>query len=203
MIAIIDYGMGNLLSVNKALAKLGYSSEVTSDPRTACSARGIIIPGVGAFADAIRNLNKSGLSHAVIEAAAKGVPLLGICLGFQLLFTTSFENGEHRGLDIIRGEVLRLPNRVKVPQMGWNQVKISRESPLLVGVPDNAFFYFVHSYYVSSQDEDAAVGETTYGCRFTSVVSRENVYGVQFHPEKSSTTGQIILKNFGELVNRC
>lgn len=200
MIAIVDYGMGNLLSVANALAKLGFSARVTDRPEEILSAPGVILPGVGAFADCIKLLRKTGLDETVIECVSKGTPLLGICLGFQLLFSVSYENGEHKGLDIFKGEVKRLPGGVKVPHMGWNQLEIGNRSPLLNGIEDDTFFYFVHSYYVEPEDEEVITASTTYGCRFTSMVGKGNVFGTQFHPEKSSSKGLIILKNFGEMV---
>ena len=202
MIAIIDYGMGNLKSVENAFAKIGLAARVTDSPQEILSAAGVILPGVGAFADCIKCLRETGLDQIVIECAGKGTPLLGICLGFQVLFSVSYENGEHRGLDIFKGEVKRLPGGIKVPHMGWNQLEIKNRSPLLEGVEDASFFYFVHSYYVEPEDAQVITATTTYGCRFTSMVGKDNVHGVQFHPEKSSTKGLGILKNFGEMVKR-
>jgi len=200
MITIVDYGMGNLLSVENAFAKIGFAVRVTDKPEEILSAAGVVLPGVGAFSDAVKCLRRTGLDEAVIECAAMGVPLLGICLGFQLMFSVSFEDGEYRGLDIFSGEVRRLSGRVKVPHMGWNQVEIENQSPLLEGVEDGTFFYFVHSYYVKPEDENIITASTTYGSRFTSMVGKDNVFGIQFHPEKSSSKGLIILKNFGEMV---
>lgn len=202
MIAIIDYGMGNLKSVENAFAKIGLAARVTDSPQEILSAAGVILPGVGAFADCIKCLRETGLDQIVIECAGKGTPLLGICLGFQVLFSVSYENGEHRGLDIFKGEVKRLPGGIKVPHMGWNQLEIRNRSSLLEGVEDASFFYFVHSYYVEPEDAQVITATTTYGCRFTSMVGKDNVHGVQFHPEKSSTKGLGILKNFGEMVKR-
>ena len=202
MIAIIDYGMGNLKSVENAFAKIGLAARVTDSPQELLLAAGVILPGVGAFADCIKYLRETGLDQIVIECAGKGTPLLGICLGFQVLFSVSYENGQHRGLDIFKGEVKRLPGGIKVPHMGWNQLEIKNRSPLLEGVEDASFFYFVHSYYVEPEDAQVITATTTYGCRFTSMVGKDNVHGVQFHPEKSSTKGLGILKNFGEMVKR-
>ena len=202
MIAIVDYGMGNLKSVENAFAKIGLAARVTDSPQEILSAAGVILPGVGAFADCIKCLRETGLDQIVIECAGKGTPLLGICLGFQVLFSVSYENGEHRGLDIFKGEVKRLPGGIKVPHMGWNQLEIRNRSSLLEGVEDASFFYFVHSYYVEPEDAQVITATTTYGCRFTSMVGKDNVHGVQFHPEKSSTKGLGILKNFGEMVKR-
>jgi glutamine amidotransferase len=200
MIAIIDYGAGNLSSVANALAKLGQKTRIIDNPRDVVSAAGIILPGVGAFETSIRCLRKSGMDQAILECLAKEVPLLGICLGFQMLFSVSYENGEHQGLEIFPGAVRRLPAGVKVPHMGWNQLEIENPSPLLRGIEDKSFFYFVHSYYVEPEDPALITAYTTYGCHFTSMVGRGNVYGVQFHPEKSSDLGLLLLKNFGEMV---
>ena len=201
MIAIVDYGMGNLQSVANAFTKLGFPVKVTGSSEEITSAAGVVLPGVGAFQDAIQCLRKTGLDEAVIECAANKVPLLGICLGFHMLFSVSYENGEHKGLDIFQGEVKKLPGGVKIPHMGWNQLEIENQSPLLQGVKEDTYFYFVHSYYVQPEDKSLVTAATTYGCRFTSMVGKENVHGVQFHPEKSSSEGLIILKNFGEMVN--
>jgi len=200
MIAIINYGMGNLCSVANAFAKLGVETLITDDPKEITSAKGVILPGVGAFKDAINCLRSRGLDKVVIDCAQSGIPLLGICLGFHMLFSVSYENGEYQGLDIFPGKVKRLPGSVKVPHMGWNRIEINNSSPLLKGVEDNSYFYFVHSYYVEPEDKDLVTTFTTYGCRFASMAGMDNVYGIQFHPEKSSTNGLTILKNFGEMV---
>lgn len=200
MIAIIDYGAGNLSSVSNAFAKLGQTTRVIDNPKDVVSAAGVILPGVGAFETSIRCLRKSGMDLAILECLAKGVPLLGICLGFQMLFSVSYENGEHQGLGIFPGAVRRLPAGVKVPHMGWNQLEIETPSPLLKGIEDNSFYYFVHSYYVEPEDPALVTTYTTYGCHFASMVGRGNVHGVQFHPEKSSDLGLLLLKNFGEMV---
>lgn len=203
MIAIIDYGMGNLRSVQKGFEKVGFEAIITQDRKTLRDAEGLILPGVGAFGDAMKNLRAAGLDLAIKEAVAAGKPLLGICLGMQLLLSASQENGWHEGLGIIPGTVRRLPAGVKVPHMGWNQVEIARETPLLEGVPSGAFFYFVHSYYVDPEDKSFLITTTDYGLRFPSIFGRGNVFGIQFHPEKSSKLGLQILKNYGELVMRC
>lgn len=200
MIAIVDYGMGNLSSVANAFLKLDFDVQVTDDPKQIISAAGVVLPGVGAFKDAIKCLRDTGLDEAVTECAEKGVPLLGICLGFHMFFSISYENGEHKGLDIFPGEVKKLPGGVKIPHMGWNQIEIENGSSLLEGVEDKTYYYFVHSYYVEPEDKQIITTSTSYGCRFTSMVSKNNVYGVQFHPEKSSSKGMIILQNFGEMV---
>jgi glutamine amidotransferase len=203
LIAIIDYGMGNLRSVQKAFEKVGYRAEVVQEPGRVGQARGIVLPGVGAFRDAMENLKAAGLDQAVKEAVAAGKPFLGICLGLQLLFEISEEFGSTPGLGIFPGWVRRLRWGVKIPHMGWNSVYFQKETPLTRGISDGAQFYFVHSYYVDPGEQDLVAGVTTYGQPFTSMVNRGNVFGIQFHPEKSSTLGLKILQNFGELVAKC
>lgn len=203
MIAIIDYGMGNLRSVEKAIAQVGYEPKVTNDVAVVKNARGIILPGVGAFADAMENLEKHDLINTIQNVIAEGKPFLGICLGLQLLFSGSEENGWHEGLDIFSGKVKRLPGGVKIPHMGWNQIEIVKESAITKDISQKSNFYFVHSYHVSPDDRGIIATTTDYGINFTSIVSKDNVYGIQFHPEKSSTLGLRILKNFGELVEKC
>jgi len=204
-VVIVDYGMGNLLSVQKAFLSMGVDAEISNDPRKIVKAKGIVLPGVGAFADAMKNLKAAGADDAIRNAVLKGVPFLGICLGLQLIFSVSFEDGEHKGLNMVPGEVRRLPGGVKVPHMGWNQIKIKnkRECPILKDIEDESFFYFVHSFYVNPLNEEVIVATTEYGIEFCSVISEKNIFGVQFHPEKSSLLGLRILKNFGELVKRC
>lgn len=203
MIAIIDYGMGNLRSVQKGFEKVGVEAVVAGDPSRVEEAAGVVLPGVGAFADAMANLREAGLEEAIHRAVAAGKPFLGICLGQQLLFEASEEWGHAKGLGIFPGMVRRLPDNLKVPHMGWNQVEIVRPNPLLEGIPGGSSFYFVHSYAVDPADEDLVLTLTEYGVRFASVVGRENVYGIQFHPEKSSALGLRILENFGRVVKRC
>lgn len=202
MLAIIDYGMGNLHSVQKGLEKSGYQALITGSPGDIARASGLVLPGVGAFEDAMNNLTRSGLVDVIKDAAREGKPLLGICLGMQLLFTNSEENGRHRGLDLISGQVVKfnLSPTMKVPHMGWNQIENTGECQVLKGIPSGAYFYFVHSYYVVPDDARVVGAVTNYGLNFTSVVGKENIFGVQFHPEKSSEIGLQILKNFGELV---
>lgn len=203
MIAVIDYGMGNLRSVYKALEKEGYSAKITRDPEEVEEACGVILPGVGAFRDAMANLTRTGLDRAVKRAIEEGKPFLGICLGLQLLFEESEEFGSTRGLGIFPGRVRRISWGVKTPHMGWNQVQLKRETPLAQGIPSGTYFYFVHSYYVDPAEEDLVAGVTDYGKVFPSVVGRGKVWGIQFHPEKSSALGLKILQNFGELVAKC
>lgn len=201
MIAIIDYGMGNLRSVQKAFQRVGCQAEIVQDPAAVEAAPAVVLPGVGAFADAMENLKKSGMIEAIHRAINSGKPFLGICLGHQLLFESSVEFGTTRGLGIFPGTVKRFPGGdLKVPHMGWNQVEIAKPSQLLEGVPAGAAFYFVHSYYVEPADPELAVTLTEYGLKFASVVGRNNVFGIQFHPEKSSTLGLRILENFGKMV---
>lgn len=203
MIAIIDYGMGNLRSVQKGFEKAGVNAFVTTDPADVEKAGGVVLPGVGAFADAMASLNKTGLSGAVYNAVKAEKPVLGICLGHQLLFEASEEWGCHEGLGIFPGLVQRLPDSLKVPHMGWNQIEIQKPDPLLEGIPGGTSFYFVHSYVANPRDAELILTLTEYGTCFASAVARRNIYGIQFHPEKSSTLGLKILKNFGRVVQRC
>lgn len=200
MIEIIDYGMGNLRSVQKSLQSLGYKAAITSDPEKIASADGVILPGVGAFADAISNLKSSEMVEAISKVVQDGKPFLGICLGMQLLMSASEENGWHHGLGLIEGEVLKIPSTVKVPHMGWNSLAINQNHQLLSGIQENSYFYFVHSYYVQPKNREYIVASTQYGIDYCSVIAKDNIMGVQFHPEKSSSLGQIILKNFGEMI---
>ena len=203
MIAIIDYGMGNLRSVEKGFEKVGVRAGIVGDPEEVDRAAGVVLPGVGAFADAMDNLARSGMDLAVKRAAADGRPLLGICLGLQLMFEASEEWGYNRGLGIFPGLVRRLPEGLKVPHMGWNQVRFRGSQPIFEGVPDNSAFYFVHSYYVDPGRDSISIGITDYGLEFTSAVGLKNIYAIQFHPEKSSALGLRILRNFGGIVERC
>ena len=200
MIAVVDYGVGNLFSLVSSLRFIGVRAEVTADERVLRQAGGIILPGVGAFADAREKLRTSGLEPVVREEVAKGKPFLGICLGMQMLFERSCEYGVHEGLGFIPGEVvpLRLPEGMKVPHMGWNSLQILRECPLLAHVSNGEYVYYVHSYYATGcAEHTAAVSE--YGVPVTGVVARGNVYGTQFHPEKSGDTGLMILRAFKEI----
>ena len=200
MIAVVDYGVGNLFSLVSSLRFIGVRAEVTADERVLRKADGIILPGVGAFADAREKLRTSGLEPGVREEVAKGKPFLGICLGMQMLFERSCEYGVHEGLGFIPGEVvpLRLPEGMKVPHMGWNSLQILRECPLLAHVSNGEYVYYVHSYYATGcAAHTAAVSE--YGVPVTGVVARGNVYGTQFHPEKSGDTGLMILRAFKEI----
>lgn len=198
MIAIVDYDAGNLKSVEKALVRLGEQPVVSRDPRVIGTADKVILPGVGAFGDARKNLDRFGLTGAVKEVAAKGIPLLGICLGMQLLFTASEESPGVSGLDILPGSILRIPSSdgLKIPHMGWNSLEIREESRLFAGIPQESYVYFVHSYYLKADREDDVAAAAWYGIRIHAAVESGNVYGCQFHPEKSSKVGLAILKNF-------
>ena len=222
MIAIIDYGMGNLRSVQKAFEAAGHQAVVTRERRILNDASHLVLPGVGAFADCMANLEQYGLIEPIRTAIARGKPFLGICLGLQLLFTESEEFGLHKGLDLVPGRVKRFPwglapaqapapclrdgqapaepqpvPRLKVPHMGWNALTITREAPPLRGVETGAHFYFVHSYYVEPSDPSVACTMTEYGIPFVSSIWRDNVFACQFHPEKSQTVGLRIVRNFG------
>ena len=203
MIAIIDYGMGNLRSVQKAFAAVGEEAVVTRRPETIDSASHLVLPGVGAFPDCMANLDRYGLVEPIRKGIQSGKPFLGICLGLQLLFTESEEFGVHKGLDLIPGKVRRFPAPIdasgqplKVPHMGWNAVKVSRQAPPLQGLPDDTYMYFVHSYYVEPSDPSTIATTTEYGRSFASSVWRDNVFACQFHPEKSQSAGLRIVKNF-------
>lgn len=203
MIAVIDYGMGNLRSVEKALQSLGYDAQITSDPETVKKAERAVLPGVGAFADCYRGLECSGLKDAVMEYIASGRPMLGICVGMQLLFDRSLEFGEHKGLGVFRGTVDKFPDEItkhgmKIPQMGWNVIDKKKEHPLLDGISTGDYFYFVHSYCVKAEEAGVEALTCDYGINFTAMVIRDNVAATQFHPEKSQKMGLHLLKNFGE-----
>jgi len=202
MIAIVDYGMGNLRSVEKGFLKVGLNARVVSDPRAVDNAQGVVLPGVGAFRDCMKNLKGMSLIESVVRSIRKGKPYLGICLGLQVLFTGSEEFGIHKGFDILKGKVVRFQINLKVPHMGWNNVKIQRRPPIFDGIQDKAFFYFVHSFYVVPDDNDVVATTTDYGITFASMVWKENIFATQFHPEKSQETGLRILKNFGDFVRK-
>jgi len=201
MIAIIDYGLGNLSSVKYALDRLGEPCALTSDPAEIAAAAGVILPGVGAIGQAMERLRQMELLAVTRQAALSGRPFLGICLGLQLLFSHSEEHGGHDGLDIIKGRTTRFPRGLTVPHMGWNQVRQDRPSPLFEGIADQSFFYFAHSYYVVPEQGRATIGTSEYGGDFTSAVQQEMVFGVQFHPEKSSRPGAAMLRNFCRLCS--
>ena len=196
MIAIIDYGLGNLESVKYALDRLGVASALTSDAAEIAAAPGVILPGVGAFGRAMQKFRELKLVEAARQAAASGRPFMGICLGLQLLFSESAEHGRYEGLDLIGGKVVRFAEGLTVPHMGWNEVRPEKPSPLLDGIDDDSFFYFAHSYYVAPDDPAVVIGSTDYGGRFASAVQKGNVFGTQFHPEKSGPVGLRMLRNF-------
>ncbi len=200
MIAIIDYGMGNLRSVQKGFEKLGFAAEVTSDPRVLLEAEKVVLPGVGAFPDCMRNLEEGGFVEPILRVIREGRPFLGICLGLQLLFTESEEFGLHRGLDVIPGVVRRFPSGQKVPHMGWNSVEHTGDLAIFDGVPSAAHFYFVHSYYPATTDSSLAVATCTYGVTFPAAVGRGPLFATQFHPEKSQRWGIRLLENFAAFV---
>lgn len=198
-ITIIDYGMGNLRSVQKAIEKCGAEAKISTDPREIADAEKVILPGVGAFRDAIDALKQHDMVSVIHDVVAAKKPLLGICLGLQLLFDVSYEDGEFEGLGIIPGKVVKfdLPKEFKIPHMGWNQLSSRVDNnPLLKKISPEAWFYFVHSYYVVPTDDSWTSGRTDYGGEFTSMVWNDNVLATQFHPEKSQTSGLQLLKNF-------
>jgi glutamine amidotransferase len=200
MIAIIDYGAGNLRSVRNALVHLGAGVITASAPDQLAGADKIVLPGVGAFGAGINALRAAGFEEPIIQAAEAGVPLIGICLGMQYLFESSDEMGDHRGLGLLRGRVTRFPaDGPKVPHIGWNQLHIRRAGDLLAGVENGAYVYFVHSYYVGVTDPMDVLATTNYGIDYASVVGRGNIFGIQPHPEKSQSVGLRILKNFVEM----
>lgn len=198
-LAIVDYGAGNLRSVQKALEKLGHSAKLTSDPDEVVDAPGVILPGVGAARGIMGGLRRSGLVEPIRQAVRNGKPFLGICMGLQVLMTLSDE-GDEPCLDLVPGRVRRLPEGLKVPHMGWNSVRFVAEHPIWSGIPDGTYFYFVHSYYVEPHDRGSVLGETEYGLWFPAALAAGNVIGTQFHPEKSGTTGIRIYDNFARLV---
>jgi imidazole glycerol phosphate synthase, glutamine amidotransferase subunit len=202
MIAIIDYGVGNLASVNKAFSFIGYDSKITSDHSEILSADKVVLPGVGAFADAMYNLAKTDMISTIKQVVKKGTPLLGICLGMQLLFDYSTEGGEKvEGLGLLKGSVNQFPldMGLKVPHMGWNSLDISQDEGIFKGVRQKSYVYFVHSYYLTAENPSDVAAACEYGIRFDAAVCRENVMGTQFHPEKSGDVGLGILKNFAEI----
>ena len=206
MIAIIDYGMGNLRSVQKGFERVGFEAVVTADREKVLEADKIVLPGVGAFPDCMRNLEEGGFIEPLLRVIREGRPFLGICLGLQLLFTESEEFGVHQGLNVIPGRVVRFPEgmaesgeALKVPHMGWNQLAVRRRPAAFDGIEEGANFYFVHSFYVAPEDTAVVATTTTYGIEFCSAIWKDNVVATQFHPEKSQEKGLTILKNFGEM----
>lgn len=207
MIAVIDYGMGNLRSVVKGFEKVGATASVTADPAQVAAADGVVLPGVGAFGMAMEHLQAAGMTEVIQQVIAADKPFLGICLGLQLLFEESEEFGPVKGLGVLAGKVLRFfpqgaPAGVKIPHMGWNVLNMrTPRSPLLANLPADEHYYFVHSYYVAPQDTQVIAAETDFGgFNFTSVITRNNLFACQFHPEKSGSMGLQILKNFRDIV---
>ena len=208
-IAVVDYGVGNLRSVHKALEATGAQAEIVTSPMGLTAARGIVLPGVGAFGDAAANLRAARFEAPLLDAVSRGVPLLGICVGMQLLFDESEEMGRHQGLCVVSGRVVRFPDGaagpdgrlLKVPQIGWNQLRHGGHDPLLAGVPDGAYAYFVHSYYCAPDDSACAIATTDFALSYASVIRRGMVWGIQCHPEKSQAVGLRILRNFVEIVH--
>lgn len=200
MIAIIDYGLSNLRSVQRAFAQVGVDAQIVTEPTPLRDASGAVIPGVGAFGQAMANLRERGFVDAIHEFVASGKPFGGICLGMQLLFERSEELGQHQGLGWLKGEVKRFTGDVLVPHIGWNQIHRTRETPLLTGICDDSYAYFVHSYYCVPSDPSLVCATTDYGLDFASVVARDNIYAFQFHPEKSQAVGLQMMKNFSRLA---
>ncbi|WP_298271855.1 imidazole glycerol phosphate synthase subunit HisH [Geobacter sp.] len=204
-IAIIDYGMGNLRSVQKGFEKVGFEAMVTADPKVVLEAEKVVLPGVGAFRDCMRNLEQGGFVEPILKVIRDGRPFLGICVGMQLLFTDSVEFGLYQGLNVIPGHVLRFPEgmreggeELKVPHMGWNQLSIKRRPPAFAEVEDGANVYFVHSYYEMPDDAGVIAATCTYGVEFCAAIWKDNIVATQFHPEKSQAVGLSILKNFAQ-----
>ena len=201
MIAIIDYGMGNLRSVQKAIEAVGQQAVVTCDPDRVRAASRVILPGVGAFADAASELRRTGLGEAFIDAVAAGKPCLGVCLGLQLLFDWSDEDGRHEGLGLLPGGVVRFASApgLKVPHMGWNRLRVVRPSPILTGLDADPSVYFVHSYHAAPSDPNDLIAESDHGGPFAAMVGRDNLIGCQFHPEKSQRVGLAMYANFAAI----
>ncbi len=195
-LVIVDYGAGNLRSVARAVTHAGGEPLITSSGRDVEGAEALIVPGVGAAADTMRNLRRHALVEPIREYVASGRPFLGVCMGQQALFEVSEEGGEHPCLGVLRGRVVRLPEGLKVPHMGWNRVRIVRPNAIFEGIPDRSYFYFVHSYYPRPDDAEIVAGETEYGVTFPSVVARDNLVATQFHPEKSGAMGLRMYENF-------
>ena len=196
MLTIIDYGAGNLRSVAMAFKRLNVPTHITADAQEVRRAQALVLPGVGAFGEGVERLRILGLADELVAAITGGTPFLGICLGLQFLFEVSDEMGEFRGLGVLPGRVRRFSNDLVVPHMGWNQVRQTKPSPLWQGVPDGSYAYFVHSYYVEVDDPAIVAGSTDYGIEFTSAVATNNLYAIQFHPEKSQDVGEAILRSF-------
>ena len=198
MVTIIDYGMANLGSVRKAFEAVGAETRISDRPDDLIGSSHIVLPGVGAFGDAMKNIRECGFDEAVVEAIENGSAFLGICLGLQVLFTESEEMGVHKGFNIFKGKVRRFTEGL-VPQIGWNQAHIRRDDPIMEGIPDKSYFYFVHSFYVDPLEKSDVITETDYHIDYASIVSRDRIWGIQFHPEKSQQKGLRILENFAKI----
>lgn len=198
MITIIDYGMGNLQSLRNAFQFLGEKVKISNNPKEIEKAKKLVFPGVGNFGEAVKNLEKGKINLVIKNSIKKRAPFLGICLGFQLLFEKSEEAPNTEGLNIFRGKILKF-EKVKIPQIGWNQLKIQSKSKILKGIKDGSFVYFMHSFYLEPLDRGIVIAQTDYGVNFCSVIESENIFGVQFHPEKSSRVGLQILRNFTKI----
>lgn len=201
LVVVVDYGVGNLRNVTKALEFLGCEAKLTSDPDEVVKAEKLVLPGVGAFGAGMENLRRLNLIEPIKDAVKRGTPLLGICLGLQLLFEESEEMGQHEGLKLVRGKVVRFPeiDGIRVPHMGWNSIRIRKREPLFAGVPDGSMVYFVHSYFPVPEDGSVVAATTEHGVEFVSAIAVDNIFGTQFHPEKSSQVGLQILRNFVNL----
>lgn len=200
MIGVIDYGAGNLANVMNAMNHLNIQASIASDPAEIKSFTGLIIPGVGAFGPAMDRIRQKKLDQPIIEQAGSGIPVLGICLGMQLLLTESEENGNHSGLNLIPGKVKKFESSLKIPQIGWNNLIFRNGSRLTDGIESGSYAYFVHSYYCEPYEKQDLVADSDYGGNFAAVIGRGNIFGTQFHPEKSQNTGLRILQNFGEMT---
>lgn len=201
-IAIIDYGIGNLRSVEKAFTAQGIDAAVTRDEKTLRAADKLVLLGVGAFGYAMQSLRALGFDELVLEAAKAGKPIIGLCVGLQMMFEEGHEFGVHKGLGLLPGKVVKFPEKLHVPHIGWNQVELQEKAtnhPIFQGLEDQSFFYFVHSFYCEPTDESCVLGKTDYGMKYASICGRNNIVGVQFHPEKSQATGLRLLKNFAEM----
>jgi imidazole glycerol-phosphate synthase subunit HisH len=199
MITVVDYKLNNLRSIENTLRRLGHDVQVTSDPEVVRKAEKLILPGVGAFRDAMNNLRSCGLVEPFVSRVRAGTPTLGICLGMHLIFSESEEFGLHQGLNLIPGRVRRIPNGVIVPHMGWNRLRLQKQDPLLKGIEPGSFVYFVHSYYVDPESSDVTIASTDHGIDFAAIVHKDNLWATQFHPEKSQKVGERLLDNFGRL----
>jgi len=199
-VSVVNYGVGNLRSVKRGLEKSGAKVLITHNPKDLIESDAIVLPGVGAFTEAIKNM--SPLASIAMQSVEDRKPLFGICLGLQLLFTKSYEGGLIDGLNLIPGDVVKLPDSVKIPQMGWNTIDIVKPHPLLENVQNNSYVYFAHTYVPQPWEQRVIVATTEYGVRFPSVIAKQNLFATQFHPEKSSKTGLTILRNFVKIVKR-